>query len=94
MGHRTSRQNHHPEGSEEQKEEIVLQSKNSFIKEVSIQTPIDLKVRIQGITATKTFRPPGSATRRKVSHMEFQLIPFVLTKVFHTSYSMRGSCSR
>lgn len=23
MGHRTSRQNHHPEGSEEQKEEIV-----------------------------------------------------------------------
>lgn len=23
MGHRTSRQNHHPEGSEEQKEEII-----------------------------------------------------------------------
>ncbi len=27
------------------------------------------------------------------SHMEFQLIPFVLTKVFHTSNSMRGSRS-
>ena len=41
----------------------------------------------------KDFQTFWFATRRKGSHMEFQLIPFVLTKVFHTSNSMRGSRS-